>query len=413
MYDPISLSWKGDYCQTDVRQASDGHEMAICECSRLYAVAGIKAAKQIATTTPTNEPSTTLQPSTPTTAISTPEPSSIITIVLDVNCTKYVSDNLAKTHFIGNLTKALAITLKISDTRITIWSVACGSLVVNLTIANPSAAQSSEPSKAETMTSLQSMLTSGLMRISLPDGSYIPAVAPGVQIRTTSPPTTATTAKLYVPDVSTNWMPMMVSFALILAIVIGVSVFIAWLHGRYYRNKRYTDINSNRVKPKVQDSIETMSRKKRIKQLHKIMDESIESAEVPSIIVPATMSLKRTRRKQKITPINSSTSFHQSSAVSSRTTLQSSVRELPRLALDDTSSESEVETSFSAASQRPKSTNSSRSKGAARNSAKSAKQGMELQSDNHNNNFLSPSRAKSNYSASGRHSRQSSNSSSN
>ena len=64
MYDPASLSWKGDYCQTDVRQTPGASQMVFCECSRLYVVAGIKVAKQMTTTATPNEPSTTLQPST-------------------------------------------------------------------------------------------------------------------------------------------------------------------------------------------------------------------------------------------------------------------------------------------------------------------------------------------------------------
>ena len=208
----------------------------------------------------------------PTTASPTPDPASVITVILHGNCTQYTSDELTKAYFIGNLTTSLASQLKISNSRVTIWSITCGSLVVNLTIADRGSSQSSEPTKAEAMTSLQGMLGNGLMRISLSDGSVLAAVAPGVEVMTTSLPTTVITTKPPVPDVTTNWMPMMASFALVLVLVIGISAFIAWLHGRYYKKKRYTDINSNRKKPKKQESIETMSKSKRMQQLNKIMD---------------------------------------------------------------------------------------------------------------------------------------------
>ena len=202
----------------------------------------------------------------------TPDPSSIITIVLDANCTKYTSDDTVKSYFIGNLTVSLADQLRISKSRIKIWSITCGSLIVNLTIANRDGSQASEPAKADAMVLLQNMLSTGLMRVSLSDGSLLAAVAPGVQIRTTPIPTTVITTRPPVPNMSTNWMPMMVSFIAILIVVIATSAFVAWLHGRYYKNKRYTDINCNRKKPEVKESIETMSKSKRIQQLHKIMD---------------------------------------------------------------------------------------------------------------------------------------------
>ena len=150
--------------------------------------------------------------------------------------------------------------------------------------------------------------------------------------------------------------------------------------------------------------------------LHKIswcsILESIENAEVPSIITPAAMSLKRTKRKMRITPLNSRTSFHNSSTLSSRTTLEYSARDLPRLALDETSSESEAETSFAEANPRPKSTKSTKSRGASAKPVKNTNQGMELRADEPNKDYLSPSRAVNNYSANGRYSRQSSSSSS-
>ena len=143
-----------------------------------------------------------------------------------------------------------------------------------MTIAERDASQSSEPAKADAMTSIQGMLDSGYMRVSLPDGSWLGAVAPGVQIKTTLPPTMVTTKKLLVPNVSTNWMPMMASFGIILVVVIGVAAFIAWLHGRYYKKKRFTDINCDKQKPKLtaEEMVEKMDKKQKAKKLQSIMD---------------------------------------------------------------------------------------------------------------------------------------------
>ena len=45
MYDPITLRWNEDYCHSEITQESSGSRIANCACSRMYAVAGIKAVK--------------------------------------------------------------------------------------------------------------------------------------------------------------------------------------------------------------------------------------------------------------------------------------------------------------------------------------------------------------------------------
>lgn len=209
-----------------------------------------------------------------TTPASTPATDDIIMIVLDANCTKYTSTSQSKGRFLDDLRVEMAQKLKVSKSRIIIWNVACGSIIVNLTIANRNASQSGEPSKSDSMASLRGMLSSGLMTISLSDGNHLGAAAPGVPIRTTAPPTKATTRKPVIPDVTTNWMPMMLSFALALIIIIGIAAFIACLHGRYYKKNRFTNINCDRKKPKVEvpNTIETMNKKQRNEKLRSIMD---------------------------------------------------------------------------------------------------------------------------------------------
>ena len=83
--------------------------------------------------------------------------------------------------------------------------------------------------------------------------------------------------------------------------------------------------------------------------------ESIQNAEVPDIIVAAPVTLKRTRGRSRITPIQGN---FPSSVASSRSNF-SAARDVPRLALDDSSSGSEAETSFT---ERPKSTVSQKSR---------------------------------------------------
>lgn len=193
---------------------------------------------------------------------------------MDANCTKYTADRLSKDKFVDDVKTSLADKLKISKSRITIWSLQCGSVIVNLTISDSNASQSAEPTKLAAMTELQTSLASGLLRVSLSDGSQLGAAAPGVQIQTILPSKEAPTTKPFIPNVTTNWVPMMASFAIILTILIAVTAFIAWLHGRYYKKKRFTDINTIKEKPKVpvEDPIETMSRRQRNKKLHSIMD---------------------------------------------------------------------------------------------------------------------------------------------
>lgn len=122
--------------------------------------------------------------------------------------------------------------------------------------------------------------------------------------------------------------------------------------------------------------------------------ESIERSALPSIIVPATMSLKKTRRKSKIGPANGSNSS-QTSAASSRTTLQYSARDLPRLALDDTSSESEAETSFSEAHPRPKSGQSTKSRSRSAQPNSGGHQRSDSRTESRSMDYLTLSRAKS------------------
>ena len=173
--------------------------------------------------------------------------------------------------FIDGFKTSIAAQLNIDKSRIKVWDVGCGSIIVNLTISAPPSG-SSAPTKSAAMTSLQNLLSSGLMRVTL-SGAVIPAIAPGGTVKTLPPPTTVPTTFPFIPVVKTNWMPMMISFALILVLILSIALFCAWLHGRYYKKKQYTDINCNKPKPvKAEDAIENMNKKQRRLKLDTIMD---------------------------------------------------------------------------------------------------------------------------------------------
>ncbi|XP_065064866.1 uncharacterized protein LOC135691053 [Rhopilema esculentum] len=355
MQDPSTLSWSTEFCNSTVKIGSGSVEVLDCTCRKLYFLAGMK---EMSPTTPPPMTSTASSSAAPapstlaTTMKPTPSPADVITIVLKANCTKHISDHASQQTFTNSLILSLEYQLKIDKSRIKVWSLSCGSIIANITISDPDPSQSSEPSKSDAMNSLQSLLATGLMRVPLNDGSYLGAVAPGVSLKTPPPPTTIITTIPPVPELQTNWMPMMASFALILVLVIGIATFIAWLHGRYYKKKRFTDINCDKIKPKKEspeEPFENMSRKQKAKKFDTIMDESIQNAEVPDIIVAAPVSLKRTRGRSRITPIQEN---FPSSVAASRSNF-SAARDVPRLALDDSSSGSEAETSFT---ERPKST---------------------------------------------------------
>ena len=201
----------------------------------------------------------------------TAAPGDLLTVVINANCTKYIMNEATKLTFIDDFKTDVAAQINIDKSRITVWNVGCGSIIVNLTISAPPGG-SSAPTKAAAMTSLQNLLSSGLMRVTL-SGAVIPAIVPGGTVKTLPPPTTVPTTLPFIPVVKTNWMPMMISFALMLTLIISIALFCAWLHGRYYRKKQYTDINCNKPKPvKAEDAIENMNKKQRRLKLDTIMD---------------------------------------------------------------------------------------------------------------------------------------------
>ena len=206
-------------------------------------------------------------------AATTISPAEIITLVMNGNCTWYLQIS-EKQKFSESLAINLAYQLGVDKARIRILSISCGSIIVNLTVDARGAA-SSAPTKAVALGTLRGLLSNGLMRITLYDG-IVAAVAPGVNISTLPPIPPITTKKPVVPEFETNWVPLFISFIFAVVTIMLISACVAWLHGRYYKKKHYTDINCNRTKTKAaaidEEQPENLNKKDKNKRLEDIME---------------------------------------------------------------------------------------------------------------------------------------------
>eukprot|EP00794_Sanderia_malayensis_P019031 gene19031-20944_t len=349
MQDPATKTWTSSHCTSDTVSTSTDTVVLRCNCSKLYPVVGVIA--PITVRAPNVTISTTAITSTGPATTEAPE---IITLVLHANCTKYKQgSNSFSQNFTDSLSTSLAELLQIDETRIRIITIECGSVIVSMTITD-NTALSSEPTKSAAISDLKALLQTGYLRITLYDG-IVPAVAPGVNV--SIPPTIppVTTKKIVIPEFKTDWMPLFVSFVAAIIAVIVLSCLVAWLHGRYFKKKHYTDINCDKMKPALTaEQIErNLTKKQKKKKFETIMEDSLAEYRSPmnSGSVSTVASGHRIKKKSRVgaiasmaLPVTTNVMMNQNMFI-----VSSQLREPPRLALDESSSEEEAETSFSEA----------------------------------------------------------------
>ncbi|XP_028410127.1 uncharacterized protein LOC114532747 [Dendronephthya gigantea] len=193
-----------------------------------------------------------------------PDPEARLSLRLDADCS-ILSNETTKANFLNSTKYSVALALNISTGKITNMIAYCGSIVVNFTLLSPDGTNSTLNTS---LLKLADLVKTDSLKVPVENSNILPLTL-GIQVdfnltiptslvsqhyirKTATTPTIKTTK---IQPLVIDYTPFMISVAVITFLIVACICGTCCAHSWYLTKKKYTEFNSDKVKPKVEKPV--------------------------------------------------------------------------------------------------------------------------------------------------------------
>jgi hypothetical protein len=187
-----------------------------------------------------------------------------LSLTLNADCA-ILSNSTKKADFLNSTKYSIALALNISVDNIVNMVAECGSIIVNFTIISPDGTNATLSAE---LLELSNLVRSDSLRVPVGDivawpltlamsANYNLTIPTSVvsllylRLTATTPPVTTKEIQPLVVD----YTPFMISVAVILCLIFVCVCGTCCAHSWYLRKRKFTEYNSNKVKPKIEEPV--------------------------------------------------------------------------------------------------------------------------------------------------------------